>query len=62
MYKLIIIFFFFSIYSLFISSCSYDKSFAIIDIKCGGCHSPNIVYMEKRDDRQWDRIIYAMKL
>jgi hypothetical protein len=42
-------------------SCSGSGKFSLIEKKCGTCHSASIVYREKRSNKEWDRIIYAMK-
>jgi hypothetical protein len=46
---------------LIVAACGGKKKYAIIEQKCGLCHSVNIVYKEKRSNYEWDRIIYAMK-
>ncbi|MDD5167330.1 MAG: hypothetical protein PHN75_00805 [Syntrophales bacterium] len=41
--------------------CGCAEKPAIIEQKCGNCHSASVVYKKKRSMDEWDRILFGMK-
>lgn len=50
--------------SLLIAGCGERiERIDIVEDKCGKCHKPDIVYLEKKPPRaEWDRVVYGMKV
>lgn len=48
--------------SFFILSCGEQERFEIIDSKCGGCHSTDVVYKTKRSADEWNILLNGMKI
>jgi len=61
--KCLVVSFFLASASLFIAGCSdgVDR-INIVEDKCGKCHKPDIVYLNKKSKAEWDRVVYGMKV
>jgi hypothetical protein len=48
--------------SLLIACSETGRNFPIIEQKCGKCHSPAVVYRQKRTEADWQRVLHGMKM
>ena len=49
--------------SLLIVGCGDRvERISIVEDKCGKCHKPDIVYLDKKTKAEWDRVVYGMKV
>ena len=49
--------------SIFLIGCSDSvERISIVEDKCGKCHKPDIVYLDKKSRAEWDRVVYGMKV
>ncbi len=54
---------FFPVFASLIFACSQgEKTFPIIEQKCGKCHKASVVYQKDRTEEDWKRVLHGMKM